>query len=76
MRTPDKVEDDDEDYYDEDFESLSKSQVFVKQPQPPPPAKPRIDTADSYSQEQFESMTLSGAAAATTAEEIRCFLCK
>ena len=62
-----------QDDYEDDFESLSKSQVGLslnkyKKPQ-------MLDTGDSYSNEQFESMaeskTLSG-----EDRGVACFMCK
>jgi hypothetical protein len=67
-------EDEEEDAYDDDFESLSKSQVAVSLAK----VKQRIDTGESYSNEQFESMaeskTLSGDVDVRGA--ITCFVCK
>ena len=58
-----------EEDYEEDFESLSKSQVALSMNK----IKQRLQATDSYSNDQFESVDHSKSA---SAEHIVCFVCK
>jgi len=72
-RKPTSDDDEEEDAYDDDFESLSKSQVAVSIAN----IKKRIETNESYSNEQFESMAESKTLSSNVDEKgITCFVCK
>ena len=60
------------DDYEDDFESLSKSQVGLSMNK----AKRPLQTDDSYSNEQFESLAESKNLASSNDDKIVCFVCK